>query len=221
MRNPDPNSDPNSAPFSPLLPEGSAVSRRSFLQTLLCAAPAVAVPLFAGRGFAVPPQGTPVLHGHGQVKPPQAVPNVKLIRYDGAATTLPILAENHATAVQLMFTACTSICPIQAAIFEHVQSKLPDMAARRMQLLSLSIEPKYDTPEALSTWLRRFHAGPSWIAAATATADARLLRDFFGKGSNAADHSSQVSIVDRQGRLFWRTYELPAAEEIIEVLEKI
>ena len=163
----------------------------------------------------------PIIPGHGQIKPPAPVPDVNLIRPDGSATTLLRLVQDHGTAVQLMFTSCTTTCPIQAAIFGRVQTKIPDMAERRLQLLSLSIDPKSDTPQAMSDWLRRFRAGPTWIAAAPAMADAPRLQGFFGRGSNTVDHSNQVSVLDRQGRLVWRTYELPTAEEIVGILQKI
>jgi protein SCO1/2 len=201
--------------------ERFVVSRRGFVQSLLLAAPVFASPVFSASFFSTPAPADKVIHGHGQIKPPLPVPDVKLVSNDGASTTLPRLVEGHVTAVQIMFTSCTTTCPIQAAIFGRVQAKLPDMGARGLQLLSISIDPNTDTPQALSHWLRRFHAGPAWIAAAPSATDARLLRDFFGKGGDAADHSNQVSILDRQGRLVWRTFELPAAEEIISVLQKI
>jgi protein SCO1/2 len=175
-------------------------SRRTFLQALAVAA-------------------SPI-RGHGKINPPVAVPNIPLVRHDGASTRLLPLVAGHATAVQLMFTACTTTCPIQAAIFARVETKLPDMAARRLQLLSLSIDPEDDTPKALSAWRRRFHAGPYWIAAAPDVADLPSMQEFFGKGA-LADHSTQVHILDRQGRLVWRTFEMPTAEEIAEVLQRI
>jgi protein SCO1/2 len=196
--------------------ESAALSRRSFLQSLLVAVPVFAAPLFGAQLLT-----DTAIHGHGQIKPPEPVPGVKLVRDNGASTTLPRLAEGHATAVQIMFTSCTTTCPIQAAIFGRVQAKLPDMAARKVQLLSISMDPTTDTPEALTAWLRRFHAGPGWIAAAPTAADAARVQKFFGTGSDASDHSNQVSILDRQGRLVWRTYELPAAEEVVSVLRKI
>jgi protein SCO1/2 len=181
------------------------LTRRSLLQDLaLAAMPAV-----------------PTVSGHGQIKPPIPVPDIPLVCHDGASATLFHLVSNHATAVQLMFTSCTTTCPIEAAIFERVQATLPDMPARGMQLLSLSVDPQTDTPAALAAWRQRFHAGPTWIAAAPAMADVQRLQDFFAKALDSADHSTQVSIVDRQARLVWRTYELPTAQEIVQILQKV
>jgi len=178
------------------------VSRRSFWQAALLAA-------------------KPIIRGHGQIKPPVPVPDIALVRDDGASTRLLPLVKGHVTAVQLMFTACTTTCPMQAAIFERVQKILPAMEGSGIQLLSLSIDPKEDTPKALSAWRRRFHAAPTWIAAAPAIADSAKVGAFFGKSSDGADHSTQVHILDRAGRLVWRTFELPAAEEISGILRQI
>ena len=174
-------------------------SRRSFLQTAV----------------------SPLFRDHGRISPPAPVPAVKLVRHDAASTTLRELATGHVTAVQLMFTECTTTCPIQAAIFQQVQRLVPNMASNGLQLLSLSVNPTADSPKALSKWLRRFHAGPGWIAAAPSIKDGALIQNFFGKpNGDFSDHSTQVNIVDRQARLVWRTIELPRAEEIAAILQK-
>jgi len=170
-----------------------------------------------GQSVAVTPNSD-----HGRIKPPAPVPDVALLRYDGRRTTLAALTLGHATAVQLMFTTCTTTCPIQAAIFQHVQAMLPDMAARKIQLLSLSVNPEDDNAGALAAWRGRFHAGPEWIAAAPAAASSQAVQTFFGRANGSyADHSTQVNIVDRHGRLVWRTNELPAADEIAGILRKV
>ncbi len=182
------------------------VSRRAFLQA------AVALPVLGGVQTA----------DHGRIRPPLPAPDIKLVLNDGAGSSLSKLASGHATAVQLMFTECTTTCPIQAAIFQRVQRLLPNAAATGIQLLSLSVNPAADTPAALSAWLRRFHAGPNWIGASASAADTSLVRSFFGKANGGfADHSTQVNILDRQGRLVWRTIELPTSEEIAGVLQKL
>lgn len=194
----------------PALLELELFSRRSFVRVSLFAA-AAAIAAFPVRAVS----------GHGQVKPPIPVPDVPVNLHDGSSTTFAELAHNHVTAVQLMFTSCTTTCPIQAAIFQQVQSRLSEMPGHNMQLLSLSVDPQNDTPVALNAWRERFHAGHRWLAASCNAADTPRLEDFFAKSENSADHSTQVSILDRQARLVWRTYQLPSAQEILEILEKI
>jgi protein SCO1/2 len=177
--------------------------------------------LFSRRSFMQALIAAPIIHGHGKIAPPVPAPDIQVVRHDGVSTTLLPMLKGHATALHLMFTSCTTTCPIQAAIFERVQTMLPGMADQGIQLLSLSIDPENDTPKAMSAWRRRFHAGPNWIAAAPAIADVPRVQSFFGKGEDSSDHSTQVQILDRSGRLVWRTFELPTPGEIAAVLQKI
>jgi len=174
------------------------------------------------RAFMLAAAALPVYNDHGRIRPPVPVPNVRLLRQDGTFVALPDIVVGHATAVQLMFTGCSSTCPLQAAIYQLVESRIADMASRKIQLLSLSVDPLEDTPKAMRAWLDRFQAGPNWLAAAPEADDVALLQGFFGRASGAyADHSTQVNIIDRRGRLVWRTVELPTALEIAGVLQAL
>jgi protein SCO1/2 len=184
-------------------------SRRTFFQALLLG------PLTGAFGES------PSLHGHGQVKPPLPAPDISLMRYDGVGVRLPQLVRGHVTAVQLMYTECTTTCPMGAATFARVQKLLPGMGARHIQLLSLSIDPKDDSAKAMAAWRRRFQAGANWVVAAPTLRDSKQMLDFFQKGDDSSDHSTQVSILDRNGCLVWRTYEFPAAEEVIGILRRV
>ncbi len=176
------------------------------------AAAALAPRAFAGRVYA----------DHGRVDPPVAVPNVRVRRADGAPALLVELLRGHATALQLMFTGCSSVCPIQGAIFERVQNLLPDQCERGIQLLSLSIDPLSDTPHAMQGWLERFGARQGWIAAAPQASDLNRLLDVFGQGRGAVEsHGTQVNIIDRRGELVFRTPELPSADSIAAILRRV
>jgi len=121
-----------------------------------------------------------------------------------------------------MYTSCTTVCPIQAAIFERVQLLLPDQTDRNIQLLSLSVDPTTDTPEALQAWLRKVRARAGWIAVAPAMKDLDELLKLFGQGRDAIEnHATQVNIINRQGELIWRTLGLPSADSIADILRKV
>jgi protein SCO1/2 len=189
-------------------------TRRRFFESAAAAfVPPVVVVLGGGPARA---------QDHGRIKPPVPAPDIPVVRHDGVATSLPALLGHHVTALQVMFTSCTTTCPIQGAIFRRVQKLIPDQTSRAIQLVSLSVDPDRDDPEALTKWLRRFHARPGWIAASPGRNDTERLRAFAGRGRNAADdHSTQVQIINRDALLVWRTSELPDAEEIAGMLRKI
>jgi protein SCO1/2 len=164
----------------------------------------------------------PVSADHGRVDPPVAVPDVPVRRAYGGPAFLAELVRGRATALQLMFTGCSSVCPIQGAIFERVQTLLPDQCERGIQLLSLSIDPLSDTPHAMQAWLERFGARKGWMAAAPQVADLQRLMDVFGRGREAVEsHATQVNIIDRRGELVFRTPELPSADSIAAILRRV
>jgi protein SCO1/2 len=158
----------------------------------------------------------------GLVNPPLKVPDFPVVCSDGSSRTLAGILHRRVTAIQLMFTACTTTCPIQGTIFHHVQKLLPDQASRGIQLLSLSVDPQTDGPVVLQSWLNHFKPEPGWIAAAPNPANLELMRAFFGVGKSAADnHTTEVSLVNRDGLLVFKTGDLPNPEVIANTLTKI
>lgn len=155
----------------------------------------------------------------GRVDPARPAPGLPLHGADGAWRGLDERLRGHVTAVQLMFTTCSATCPLQGALFGAVAARLKAADAR---LLSLSIDPLNDDPGALSGWLARFGATPSWQAAAPRVADVgRLFDHLAGRAAGVDRHSTQVYLFDRRARLVYRTPELPPAAHVAEMLELI
>lgn len=158
----------------------------------------------------------------GPVLPAVPAPALPLRRHDGAAPTLAAQLRGTPTAVQLMFTGCSTVCPIQGALFAALQAGLRAERDPAARLLSLSIDPLADDPAALGAWLRRFGAGPAWSAAAPAPAALEPMLSLFRGGVAAGDrHTGQVYVFDRQARLVWRTSELPPAAEVLAALGRV
>jgi protein SCO1/2 len=89
-------------------------------------------------------------------------------------------------------------------------------------LVSLSIDPRVDTPRAMRAWLDRFEAREGWLAVAPRPEDLDRIFELFGQGRDAVDsHATQVNIIDRQGDLVFRTPELPSADSIANILRRV
>ena len=71
-------------------------------------------------------------------------------------------------------------------------------------------------------WLKRFHAGAQWMAAAPLPAELERLTALMQAGDKTRDrHTTQVYMVDTKGQLVFRTYDLPDPKEVISVLGKL
>lgn len=83
-------------------------------------------------------------------------------RSDKVDTTFAdLIAGDKPVMVHFIFTTCTTICPVQAATFSQVQRQLGDEVSD-VKMISVSIDPEYDTPAKLQEYAKKFRAGPQW-----------------------------------------------------------
>jgi len=161
----------------------------------------------------------------GELSTPRPIPAWVMKTADGVAVPLPRLLKGHVTAVQLMFTSCNAICPLQGATFAKAQTQLgreiPDA-----QFISISIDPANDTPAAMTEWLHTYGARSGWIGVTPAPDDAIAVQRLLGDGGmpqpqGADPHSGQVYIVNREGVLIYRTAAMPSARTIVDALRTV
>lgn len=172
----------------------------------------------AGARPAPPPP--PLAHDpFGRIEPPQPALPLVLQGDDGQPMPLRRQLEGRVTAVQLMFTGCSAVCPIQGALFAEVAAL---MKGPRQQLLSLSIDPLSDDAPALRRWLQRFAATASWRAGVPKLQDLdRLLQALRGRPTGVDRHTGQVFVFDRRARLVFKTPELPPAPYVADLLAAV
>ncbi len=91
------------------------------------------------------------------------IPDVTLVNQNGAKVRLKtLLSSDKPVLVDFIFTTCTTICPVLSANFSNFQRKLGPESAK-VQLISISIDPENDTPEAMKSYLeKRYAAKPGW-----------------------------------------------------------
>jgi protein SCO1/2 len=158
----------------------------------------------------------------GAVNPPRGVPGIRLITQSARETTMRTLLTGKATALQLMFTGCSATCPIQGALFAQVQAALPPAGSLPLQLVSASIDPLGDTPQAMQRWLAKFGAGLVWSGAIPEAGRLEAWFDFLnGRTSGPDRHTGQVFFFDEQARLVLRTVDFPRADEVARLLTQL
>ncbi|QBY55512.1 SCO family protein [Cupriavidus oxalaticus] len=163
--------------------------------------------------------------GIGPVNPPLAIPDTLVIDDGGQKRRLVKVLSGGVSAVQTMFTGCSSVCPLQGALFSAVQEAIPRLRSRYpVRLLSVSIDPLADTPDALRSWLKRYDAGPAWHAVTPRIGDVEAIRTALAGRAPSPDldrHATQVYFFDKAARLCWRSTTLPPSEEVLRVLEHL
>jgi protein SCO1/2 len=68
--------------------------------------------------------------------------------------------RGHPTIIDFVFTRCDNICPMVSARMEALQERIGDRRAEAIKLVSITVDPAYDTPEKLAAYAERFRARP-------------------------------------------------------------
>ena len=116
--------------------------------------------------------------------------------------------EGQIYVVEFFFTTCPSICPIMTQNLRQVQSAFADES--EISLVSITINPAYDTPEVLANYAQKYDiTHPNWHLL---TGDQEMIYQMANKGFNlyvgpgsevdgGFEHSGFFALVDRQGNI--------------------
>lgn len=213
----------------------AGATRRAAVQRLAGWAAAGVAPWAAGGAWAARPGDAAVPDAReaarsahfpfGPVVPPRPLEAWSVTTHAGQAQPLPALLQGRISALQLMFTGCSSSCPIQGALFAQAQ-RLATQQGLAAQFVSLSIDALGDTPQALAAWLQRLQAAPGWLAALPRVADVEAIVQRIGSGGERRPagpdpHVQQVFVFDRRAQLVLRTPAMPEPARIVEALQAV
>ncbi|TAM78077.1 SCO family protein [bacterium] len=135
-----------------------------------------------------------------------------------AASTLPLIDQRgqhftltslHGRPVVMTFVAtrCSDACPLADAAFAQLQRRLP-AAHRDALLLTVTLDPRYDTPFVMARQAQAMGADVRrWRLASGTIADVTRLMRAFGVVTQTDEkgipdvHSTVIFLLDRKGRL--------------------
>jgi protein SCO1/2 len=167
-------------------------------------------------------------HHHAAVAPTTRstaqyqVPDVNLVREDGQRVSLPAeMNDGRPVVLAFIYTSCTTVCPLTSATLEQLQDKLGD-ARGRVHLMSISIDPEYDTPQRLRDYAHRFHAGAQWQHYTGTLAASRAAQQAFDvyRGSKM-DHAPVVLVRTAPGSAWVRLDGFATADQLLAELSTV
>lgn len=158
-----------------------------------------------------------------EVTPPRPVPAFTFTQADGRpVSTAP--QPGRPLVVFFGYTHCPDVCPTTLADWVRVRDRLGD-AGDRVRFLFVSVDPARDTPAVAAAYAARFSPAFTGVSGDSATT-AAILQAFgatavpepaTGASGYLVSHSSQLFLVDDQGRLvamypFGRGWDALAAD---------
>jgi protein SCO1/2 len=145
----------------------------------------------------------PLPKPQGQVAIGEILPDFTLTDQDGRAVTLSSF-RGKLVAVDFIYTRCPlpNVCPMLSANFARLQKRFGD----KITLLSITLDPQYDTLKVLTDYAQRWRADSSkWHFLTGSEEEIHKVAGHFGvifwPEEGSITHTSSTAIIDATGRL--------------------
>lgn len=166
-------------------------------------------------------------HGDSLLAIGDAVPSFTLRAQNGDVLRTDAF-HGKAWLVTFIYTRCPlpDYCPFLSQQFARLQEPLRSRFGEDVRLLSVSIDPEYDTPEVLSAYARRYGAGDTWTFATGDPDEIRRMAHLFGvfyvSAGQEVTHNLTTTLVGPDGRVhaIWTGNDW-AAEDVLEITARL
>jgi protein SCO1 len=147
--------------------------------------------------------GVPLPQPEDKIAPGGIIPDFTLTDQSGRRIKLSDF-RGQLVAVDFIYTRCPlpDVCPRLSANFARLQKRFTG----QIVLLSITLDPQFDTPAVLAEYAQRWRADPSvWLFLTGSEEEVRKVAGHFGvvywPEEGAITHTSATAILDRAGRL--------------------
>ncbi|MFD0824764.1 SCO family protein [Neobacillus sp. M.A.Huq-85] len=151
------------------------------------------------------------------------VPNVTFEDSKGESFTLSEYQGKYVLAT-FFYPTCGDVCPVVEMNFNKIYSSLPKRILRdKLHFISISFDPKRDTPEMLEHHRELYEAdGVNWrIATVPDQKELKLLLKMAGviviPIENGFEHNAAFYLIDPKGRLI-QIYDYNSPDKVVEEL---
>jgi len=188
----------------------------AMLMTLAAATVNIATPLAVGQAAASSDRVV-------IAQPPKAINDFELVDQEGHPFKFSQL-RNQPALVFFGFTHCPDVCPATLARLRAL-TDTRDHELRNVQVVMISVDGDRDSPATMKAYLAQI--SPRFMGL---TGDPRKVREIAAQfpavffkglpdkpgGAYGVEHTSQVCLIDRQGRLRASFYDAP-----VEAMEQV
>ena len=143
----------------------------------------------------------------------ERVPDFTLTNQQGRAFRLADF-RGKAVVLTFIYTRCPlpNYCPLMSKNFASLQKRFENEFPGRVELLSVSFDPQFDTPEVLREYAARFGAGAkNWTVATGSTEQVDFVTELFGlirePAGGLINHDLRTALISPEGKLVqvWRS----------------
>jgi protein SCO1/2 len=185
-------------------------------------------------------------HSHGGTKPPVSDKVVRNDRAPGPGRVeLPLksfaltdswlvdqngkrvrfysdLIKGKVVVISFFFTQCNDVCPMMGRSLAKLKTRLGSRLGRDVFLVSISKDPKNDTPAAMKKWAKEYGVDAGWtLVSGDQAVLAQLLWDFVGERIGPSMHESTLVIGNDKTGVWTSTDGLAFSDDVIKAIDDL
>jgi protein SCO1/2 len=132
------------------------------------------------------------------------------------------LVKGKVVVINFFFTKCNDVCPMQGRSLSKLKDRLGDRLGRDVFFISVSKDPKNDTPERLSKWGKDYGVGPGWtLVTGDQLVIKKLLWDFLGEQVGQTTHESTIVIGNDKSGVWNSSDGLMFTEDLVKAIDDV
>lgn len=140
-----------------------------------------------------------------------------MVKQDGSKTTLAKELDGKKPVIlAFIYTSCTTVCPVTSQILSRTQDLLgADLP--NVRILSISIDPEYDTAERLLAYSQKFGSKAQWQHYTGTLANSVAIQKAFGAYRGDKMNHVPLMFINGGGKKNWVQLEgFPSAEQVVK-----
>lgn len=178
----------------------------------------------AARGVdkpETPAKGSPGVVAVGAAR--FEIPDVKVSDQRGREVRFySDLIKGRVVVVSFFFTSCTLVCPMQGNALAKLQAQLGPRVGKDVFFVSVSKDPRTDTPARLKRWGADFGVAQGWTLVTGAEGVMKkLIWDFTGEPLGRQLHSPFLLIGNDRTGAWVEAEGLSPAAELVNIIDGI
>lgn len=148
------------------------------------------------------------------------LPDLTLLDKKGKKNTVnKLFAKDKTLMINFIFTSCNTICPIMSGTFARVDKDLGKLD-KNVELISITIDPEFDTPKVLNEYAKKFNSSDQWNFYTGTRDDIVNLQMAFNAYRGSKMNHEPITLIREENNEKWvRIDGFASAEALIQQVQ--
>jgi protein SCO1 len=149
--------------------------------------------------------------------------DIELVNQDGEKVRFySDLIDGRIVIINSFFATCTGVCPVMSGTYKKIQEALGDRIGKDVHLISISVDPENDTPEALRKYAKATAARPGWTFITGDKKNVEAALHKLGLKTASKESHTPVVLIGNEPKGVWKkAFGLAGSDEVVRLVKEV